>query len=104
MPKRTDVVAEQLGALADDLENLWRAVTRDPAKEARRARLWTILSAALAAAATIGARRLVAKIWPILTGEQPPTPRGAQTQGTRPAARQRERQRTSEDPTTSTAA
>jgi hypothetical protein len=73
MPTRRDVVAEQLRALADDLENLWIAVSRDPKKEARRERAWTMFSGALGAAATMASRRLLAKSWPVLTGEQPPT-------------------------------
>jgi hypothetical protein len=81
MPKRRDVVAEQLRELADDLENLWRAATRDPKKEARRERTWTIVSGALAAASTMASRRLLAKLWPILTGERPPA-------GAGPAAKQ----------------
>ena len=76
MPKRRDVVAEQLKALADDLEALWRAATRDPKAEARRERAWTILSGALAAASTMAARKVVARLWPILTGETPPSGAG----------------------------
>jgi hypothetical protein len=38
----------------------------------RRA-LWTGLYAGLAAAATMGARRLASKIWRVATGETPPT-------------------------------
>jgi hypothetical protein len=75
MPKRKDVVAEQLSDLADDFEDLWRALVRDPAKEARKERIWTVLTGVVGAASTMASRRLVAKLWPILTGEQPPTPR-----------------------------
>jgi len=77
MPKRKDVVAEQLHELADDLEDLWKALTRDPAVEKRKERIWTLLTGALGVAATMGSRRVIAKLWPILTGEQPPTPRSA---------------------------
>jgi hypothetical protein len=79
MPKRRDVVADQLRELADDLESLWRAATRDPKKEARRERTWTIVSGALAAASTMASRRLLAKLWPILTGERPPAGAGPPT-------------------------
>jgi hypothetical protein len=78
MPKRRDVVAEQLHELADDLEDLWRALTRDPKTERRKERGWTLLVGVLGAGATMASRRLVAKVWPILTGEQPPTARPAQ--------------------------
>ena len=73
MPNRRDVMAEQLHALADDLEALWRAATRDPKQEARRERAWMILSGALSAAATMGARQIVSRVWPILTGESAPS-------------------------------
>jgi hypothetical protein len=78
MPKRRDVVAEQLRELADDIDELWRAVTRDPQKEARRERAWTILSGAAGVAATMAVRRALVKLWPILTGETPPIPRPGQ--------------------------
>jgi hypothetical protein len=71
MAKRRDVIADELRTLADDVESLWRAATRDPDKEARRERVWMLLSGALAAAATMASRRAVAKLWPILTGEEP---------------------------------
>jgi hypothetical protein len=72
MPNRRDVVVEQLQELADDLEQLWKAATRDPAAERRKERAWMLLTGALGALATIASRRAVAKLWPILTGE--PTP------------------------------
>jgi hypothetical protein len=75
MPKRRDVMAEELTTLADDLERLWRAATRDPKKEARRERTWMILSGVLSAASTMAARQIAARLWPILTGETPPTPK-----------------------------
>jgi hypothetical protein len=78
MPRRSDVVADQLNALAEDLESLWRAATRDPGKEARRERAWGMLMAGVGVAATMVTRRVLAKLWPILTGEQPPTPRPPQ--------------------------
>ena len=72
MPNRRDLVVEQLQALADDLEELWKAATRDPAAERRKERAWVLLTGALGALATIVSRRAVAKLWPILTGEPPP--------------------------------
>ena len=73
MPKRTNVVTEQLDELRQDLEDLWAALTRDPKKQARKEQAWTLLAGVAAAGATMAARRLAAKLWPILTGEQPPT-------------------------------
>src|SRR2546423_14973275 len=78
MAKRKDVVAEQLHQLADDLDELWKALTRDPAAEKRKERGWTLLVGALGAGATMASRRLVAKLWTVLTGEQPPTARPVQ--------------------------
>src|SRR5256885_8495252 len=75
MAKRRDLIGDQLHDLADDLESLWRAATRDPKKEARRERTWTIVSGVLAAASTMATRKVLAKLWPILTGENPPSGR-----------------------------
>jgi hypothetical protein len=72
MPKRRDVVAAELHQLADDLEELWKALTRDPGVEQRKQRGWTLFAGFLVAAATMASRRAVAKMWPILTGERPP--------------------------------
>jgi hypothetical protein len=82
MPKRRDVIAEELSTLADDLERLWRAATQDPKKEARRERMWMIVSGVLSAASTMAARKLAAKVWPILTGETPPAPKAQAQQQT----------------------
>jgi hypothetical protein len=84
MPKRRQLVAEQLRTLADDLESLWRAATHDPKQEARRRRAWLILSGALTAGATIASRQALAKLWPILTGESPPTGRAGGSEPSEP--------------------
>jgi hypothetical protein len=73
LPKRHDVVREQLGELRKDLEALWVALSADPKKQARRERAWSLFSGILIAAATMAARRSTAKAWGVLTGEQPPT-------------------------------
>lgn len=100
MAKRRDVIAEELSTLADDLERLWRAATHDPKKEARRERTWMMVSGVLSVASTMAARRIAAKLWPILTGETPPTPK-VQTQQTGAAQppRHDERVEHSEQPT-----
>jgi hypothetical protein len=72
MENRRGLVVQQLHALADDLEELWRAATRDPAAERRKQRAWVLLTGALGAAATMASRKALAKLWPILTGEPPP--------------------------------
>jgi len=86
MANRKDVVVQQLSQLADDREELWKAATRDPAVEQRKQRAWTILSGVVGAAAAVASRQAVAKFWPILTGEQPPT---AKTPGIAPAGQTR---------------
>ena len=82
--KRRDLVAQQVRVLADDLEELWKAATRDPAAERRKQRGWILLTGALGAASTMASRKLMSRLWPILTGEPvpsvappsaPPTPR-----------------------------
>jgi hypothetical protein len=71
--KRRQAVGEQLRTLADDLEQLWKAATRDPAAEKRKQRAWILLSGALGAASTMASRKVMSKVWPILTGEPVPS-------------------------------
>ena len=75
MAKRRELVVEQLHALADDLEELWKAATRDPVAEKRKQRGWVLLTGALGAAATMASRKALTKLWPILTGEPAPAPK-----------------------------
>jgi len=86
MANRRDLVVEQLRALADDLEELWKAATRDPAAERRKQRGWVLLTGALGAMATLASRKALTKLWPILTGEPPPEPKAPD------ASRQRDRE------------
>ena len=74
MARRREVVAEELRQLADDLEELWKALTRDPKVEQRKQRAWSVIAGIFGAAATMATRRALAKLWPILTGEEPPVP------------------------------
>jgi hypothetical protein len=82
MVNRKDAVMQQLNQLAGDLQELWKAATRDPAVEQRKQRAWSIISGVIGAAAAMASRRAVAKFWPILTGEPPPT---AKTPGSAPS-------------------
>jgi len=75
MPKRSDVVVEQLEELKTDFGALWVGLTRDPKKEARKERVWMVFTGALGAVAALGARRVATKAWGVLTGEAPPTAR-----------------------------
>ena len=92
--KRRDLVGEQLRVLADDLEELWKAATRDPAAERRKQRTWILLTGALGAAATMASRKVMTKLWPILTGEPVPsvTPPGT------PSSESREPEREATEP------
>ena len=80
MPSRNDVLLANLEELHQDLRDLWRTLTRDPAREARKERAWTVLAGVFTALGAIAARRAARKIYGILTGElppvmkQPPTP------------------------------
>jgi hypothetical protein len=79
MPSRTDILVDQLEELQQDLRDLWQALTRDPVKEARKERAWTILAGVFTAVGAIAARRAAAKVWGILTGEAAPMARQVPT-------------------------
>ena len=53
-------------------EKAW-TVGRDPKAERNKRLVWGVLQGALGAVATLGARRVVARLWGVLTGERPPT-------------------------------
>jgi hypothetical protein len=78
MPTKSDVITEQLDEIRQDLRHLWIALTTDPKKQKRKERAWSLVSGALAAAATLGARQAATKIWTRLTGEMPPPLQEAQ--------------------------
>src|ERR671929_210952 len=71
----SDVLLSNLDELQQDLRDLWQTLTRDPAKEARKERAWTVLSGVFTAVAAIVARRMAAKAWGVLTGEAAPMAR-----------------------------
>jgi hypothetical protein len=72
MSNKRDAIEEQVAEVWQDLQDLWVTLTVDPKKQARKERAWSMLSGALGAAATMGARRATTKIWDVLTGEPPP--------------------------------
>jgi hypothetical protein len=72
LARRRELVVRQLHTLADDLEELWKAATRDPVVEQRKERGWILLTGALGAVSAMASRKAMAKLWPILTGESPP--------------------------------
>ena len=72
MNDRRKAVADDLRVLAGDLRNLVESATTDLDARKRNERRWRLLSTAFAVLATLAARRLTAKLWALLTGEQPP--------------------------------
>jgi hypothetical protein len=83
---RRAAVAEDLRALADDLKSLYESATTDPKERRRKELQWNALQAALGVLTTVVARRLVVKLWGILTGEQ--APQRPPTERRRPEPRQ----------------
>jgi len=71
MSDKKEALAQELNDLALDLKTLLHTLTSDPKEQARKERRWRILYAALSAVAALGARRVAAHAWGILTGEQP---------------------------------
>lgn len=72
MTRRSDVLVSNLEELQQDLTDLWHTLTRDPAKEARKERAWTILAGVFTVVGAIVARKAAAKVYGILTGEAAP--------------------------------
>ena len=72
MNDRRKAVADDLRVLAGDLRNLVETATTDLDARKRKERRWRLVSMAFAVLATLAARRLTAKLWALLTGEQPP--------------------------------
>jgi hypothetical protein len=73
-----EALAADLRAVADDL----KALAQDPKKRKRKERRWGALYGAIALVTTLAGRRLAAKAWGILTGEQPPARGAAAASGT----------------------
>ena len=72
MPTKNEVVAKQLGEIRRDVHKLWVALRTDPKEQARKERMWSLLTAGLAAAAAMGARQAASKLWMRATGDIPP--------------------------------
>jgi hypothetical protein len=70
--KLEDRVRSAIATVGEEIaEQAWK-VGRDPKTERRKRIQWGILQGAIGAVFTVGARRVGAKAWGILTGEQPP--------------------------------
>jgi hypothetical protein len=54
------------------VEKAW-TVGRDAKTERKKRLLWTAMQGLVGAVFTLAARRVVAKVWGVLTGEQPPS-------------------------------
>jgi len=80
-------VAEDLRALAADLKSLLESATTDPKERQRKQLRWRALSTALGVVGTLAARRVAAKAWAVLTGEQPPTAKQPASATPRPDGR-----------------
>ena len=78
MTDRRDAIADDLRAVATDLKSLLESATTDPKERQRKERRWRALYTALGVVTTLVSRRLAAKAWAILTGEQPPAKGPAQ--------------------------
>jgi hypothetical protein len=63
-----EAVAEDLRALADEL----KMFVQDPKERARKERRWRALYSGLALVFAVAGRRIAARAWSVLTGEQPP--------------------------------
>jgi hypothetical protein len=92
MPNRTDLLVSNLEELQQDLRDLWQTLTRDPGKQARKERAWTVVAGVFTAVGGIVARKAAARVWGILTGEvapivrQPPAPARGGPSARRPEA------------------
>jgi hypothetical protein len=70
--KTEEKVRSAIARVGEELaEKAW-TVGRDAKSERRKRLAWGVLQGAFGAVATLGARRLGAKAWGILTGERPP--------------------------------
>jgi len=71
--KVEDRVRSAIATVGEEIaEAAWK-VGRDSNVERRKRIQWGILQGAIGAVFTLGARRIGAKAWGVLTGEQPPT-------------------------------
>jgi hypothetical protein len=71
--KTEEKVRSAIARVGEGLSEKAWTVGRDPKTEKRKRVAWAVLQGALGAVATIGARRVVSRVWGVLTGEQPPT-------------------------------
>jgi len=73
--KTEEKVRSAIARVGEELSQRAWTVGRDAKAEKRKRVAWGVLQGALGAIATIGARRVVSRVWGVLTGEQPPAKR-----------------------------
>jgi hypothetical protein len=71
--KLEDRVRKGVAGVGEEIaEKAW-TIGRDERDERKKRLLWGVLQGVIGAVFTLGARRVGAKVWGVLTGEQPPT-------------------------------
>jgi hypothetical protein len=73
--KTEDRIRSAIARVGEGIQEKAWTVGRDPKTEKRKRMAWGALQGALGAAATIGARRIVSRLWGVLTGVRPPAKR-----------------------------
>ena len=71
--KTEEKVRSAIARVGEEIREKAWTVGRDAKTEKRKRLAWGALQGALGALAAIGARRVGARAWGVLTGEQPPT-------------------------------
>jgi len=70
-----DRVRSAIARVGEEIQEKAWTIGRDRKAEQRKRIAWGIVQGAIGAVFTLGARRVGAKAWGILTGERPPTKR-----------------------------
>jgi hypothetical protein len=73
--KKSEHVRRVIAGFGEWIQQKAWTVGRDPAAEKRKQFAWGIAQGTAGAVFTIGARRLGARVWGVLTGETPPAKR-----------------------------
>ena len=73
--KLEDRVRGAIATVGEGIQEKAWTLGRDPKEERRKRVQWGILEGAISAVFTLGARRVGAKAWGVLTGERPPSKR-----------------------------
>src|SRR5207244_2627938 len=79
MPSKTDLLADELRTLADDMKQVLVTLKTDPNAQRKKELRWRVLYGGLSAVFAIAGRKLATRAWRILTGEEPPTKRSTQS-------------------------